>query len=301
MLDERFANLPDDQLEAMFESTFGEGITPAEYEDFFGGLAKAMSGVARDVGRVASKAAPVLATAAKGAMQGAAAGSAAGPWGALGGALLGGTGSVLQKHTRGPASQIGGALGGIVSTAGALTGRGGLAQGAASILGGLSGAPRGGFGGAPLGAATSALRGLLGRPELAQALGALFAGGNPNIPVGRSGTPIPANAIAGLLGSLAREAEHEAESWLDTESVPAYLVDSYGQVVVDPTQPDQRAARVLQLLATEFDDAEDDDSDEREVDDAWELAETDDVDAWADAQLDDDIDADTAELIGAAR
>lgn len=255
VLDERFAGLPDDQLEAVFEDAFGEGITPAEYEEFFGGLSKALS-----------KAAPVLSSVAQGALKGGAAGSAIGPWGTLGGALVGGVGQALQQHTRGPARDVGGALSGVVNTAGMLTGRGGAAQGLSGLLGLLS-QGRGG-------PATNALRGILARPETGQALGALFSGSNPAIPVGPGSTPVPASAFAGLLGALAREAEAEA-SWDDSEALPGYLADSAGQLVVDPDNPDQRAARLLQLLAagdSEYDDA---DYDDAEYDDAYEAAEYD--------------------------
>jgi hypothetical protein len=54
---------------------------------------------------------------------------------------------------------------------------------------------------------------VLGRPETAQALGALAGGQNPAVPAGPTGTPVPANAYAGLLSALAREAEAEALSW----------------------------------------------------------------------------------------
>src|SRR5215831_627207 len=88
VLDPRFAGLSDSDLESAFEAAFGDSVTLAEYEEFFGGLGKAF----KDVGRFAQQAAPTLATAGQGALQGAAAGSALGPWGALGGALIGGTG-----------------------------------------------------------------------------------------------------------------------------------------------------------------------------------------------------------------
>ena len=269
-LDDRFAALPDDQLEAMFEDAFGEGITPAEYEEFFGGLSKAFA-----------KAAPVLSSVAQGAVKGGTAGSVAGPWGALGGAVLGGVGQALQQHTRGPARNVGGALSGVVNTAGMLTGRGAATQGVSGLLGML-----GQGGGGP---ATNALRGILGRPETGQALAALFGGHNPAIPVGATNAAVPASAFAGLLGALAREAEAEAEAvWADTDAVPGFLADSAGQLVVDPSDPEQRAARLLQLLVTGEDvDAEDTEHEDAEYDDAEyeeaELVDADFDDAFAEA------------------
>lgn len=284
VLDPRFAALSDAELEALFESAFGEGITPAEYEDFFGGLGRALGSVAQGVGRFAQQAAPVVASGAQGALQGAAAGSALGPWGALGGALTGGVGSALQKHGRGPAKDVGNVLSGVVNTAGMLSGRGGLAQGAAGLLG-MAGRAAGG--GSP---AAGQLLGLLNRPEVMLALMSLFRGRNPAVPVGATRTPVPANAFAGLLGALAREAEAEAMIWDSAESVPAYLVNPTGQLVVDPSDPDQRAARLLQLLGgeadeerweqddtdfddTDFDDADFDDTDFEDLDEDDELYE----------------------------
>jgi hypothetical protein len=110
-------------------------------------------------------------------------------------------------------------------------------------------------GGAP--PAAAGLFGLLQRPEMRQAMQALLRGGGAVVPVGRSATPVPANAFAGLLARLAREAEAEAWGSDDAESVPAYLVGPSGQLVADPADPDQRAARLLQLLIRETADEAD--------------------------------------------
>jgi hypothetical protein len=278
MLDDRYAGLPDAEFEAAFESAFGEHVTPAEYEEFFGGLGKALSSAVSTV-------APVVQSALPGVAQGAMAGSALGPWGALGGAVLGGVGSVLSKQG-GTAGQVGRTVGGVVNTAGALTGRSPVAGGVAgaatsglSALLGQSGAP-----------ATNALRAVLGSPQLAQALGALFAGRNPQLPVGPAQTPVPASALTGLLGMLAKEAEDEAEAYgAYGTATPAYLVDQNGQLVVDPSSPEQRAARVLQLLAGEFEDSAPDDRETAgwsnvEWTDEWAELDVEDIEAWADAE-----------------
>ena len=257
VLDPRLAALPDTELESAFATAFGEGVTPAEYEEFFGGLGRALQGVAQDVGRFAQQAAPVVASGAQGALRGAAAGSALGPWGILGGALTGAAGSALAQHGTGTARDVGNMLSGVVGTAGSLTGGGGLA-------GLLGGAGRG----APPAAAN--LAGLLRTPQLAQALSGLLGGGNPTVPAGRAGTPVPATAFAGLLSALAREAESEALADQDGESVPAYLVGPTGELLVDPGDPDQRARRLLALLAGEV--AADTDGE------AWDDA--DDAEAW---------------------
>ena len=177
MLDDRYADLSDAEFEAAFESAFGEHVTPAEYEEFFGGLSQALGSVVKTV-------APVLQSAAPGLLSGPIAGAPLGLPGIIGGALVGGVGSALSKQG-GTAGQVGKAAGGVVNTAGALTGRapmpgGGAATSALSGLLGQSGAP-----------ATNALRAVLGSPQLAQALGALFAGRNPQLPVGPAQTPVP--------------------------------------------------------------------------------------------------------------
>jgi hypothetical protein len=251
VLDSRFAGLTDAELEAAFETAFGEGVSPAEYEELFGGIGKALSGVARDVGKAAQKAAPFVVSGAQGALQGAQAGSALGPYGALIGGLTGATGSVLQKTGSGTAGDVGKVLTGVVGTAGALTGRGG----AANLLGGAGKAPAG----TP--PAIANLLGLLQRPETAQALQALLGGRNTAVPVGKARTPVPANAFAGLLAALAGEAEAEV-GWGDAESVPAYLMDPAGALVVNPADPTQRAARLLQLMSGEAGEGLDEDLDE---------------------------------------
>jgi hypothetical protein len=245
VLDSRFAGLSDAELEAAFENAFGEGVSPAEYEELFGGLGNALGGIAKDVGKFAQKAAPFVASGAQGALQGAQAGSALGPYGALIGGLTGATGSVLQKAGGGTARDIGNVLTGVVGTAGALTGRGG----AANLLGGAGRPPMQGQ--AP--PAVANLLGLLQRPETGQALQALLGGRNTPVPVGQTATPVPANAFAGLLAALAREAEAEV-GWDESESVPGYLANPNGALVVDPADPDQRAARLLQLLSSETDE-----------------------------------------------
>ncbi|MGH3937953.1 MAG: hypothetical protein ACRDTG_04845 [Pseudonocardiaceae bacterium] len=264
VLDSRFAALSDSELEKLFESAFGEGITPAEYEEFFGGLGKAVGNVARDVGRFAQKAAPVIASGVEGAVRGAAAGRALGGRGAIAGALAGGVGSALQTHGSGAAKDVGNVLSGVVGTAGMLAGQGGLAQGASGLLS-MAGQAVG-----RRSPAAGQLLGLINRPETMQALMSMFQGRNAAVPVGETGTPVPANAFAGLLGALAREAESEAMVWDSAEGVPGYLLNPVGQLVIDPSDPDQRAARLLHLLGRESDEEPHED---REQDEAYGEAE----------------------------
>jgi hypothetical protein len=260
-LSPQFAGFSDADLEGMFESAFGEGVSPAEYEEFFGGLGRALSSAASSVGRFAQQNAPGIAQIGQGALQGAMAGSAAGPWGAAIGALTGGVGSGLSHYGTGTVRDVGNVMGGMVNTAGALTGRGAMAGGISSLAGGLLGGRGGGAGGissllASLGGrsggggAAGALMGLLGRPETMNALQSLAGGNGGMVPVGARGTPVPANAFAGLIRSLATEAEAESFSGEAGESAPGYLMNAAGQFIVDPSQPDHRAAHLLQMLAS---------------------------------------------------
>lgn len=238
-LNDRFSELSDTDIESTFESVFGEGVTPAEYEEFFKSLGRGLS-------RFASQAAPYVASAGSGALQGAMAGSALGPWGALGGAIAGGTGSVLSRHGRGAARDVGGAIGAGIGAAGMLTGRGGAAGGVLGSLGGRGGG------------AAGQLLGVLRRPETAQALAGLVRGRNPSVPVGRNGAQVPANAFASLLRALGMEAESEA------------LALTGGEAEDVPADPNQQAAGLLQLLAAAARaEAESDESDQYEQSDEY--------------------------------
>lgn len=99
---------------------------------------------------------------------------------------------------------------------------------------------------------------------------------------------MPASALTGLLGMLARESEDEAEAmWPPgTGAPPSYLVDQYGRLVVDPNSPEQRAARVLQLLAGEWDEGALDDSEDWSENTWSEFDDAEDIDAWVDAWVD---------------
>ncbi|MGX9787906.1 hypothetical protein [Mycobacterium sp. MMS18-G62] len=218
-LDDRFAALSDAEIDEAFGAAFGEGVSAAEYEEFFSSLGKALK-----------KAAPTLAAFGKGALSGAAAGSALGPFGALGGALIGGTGGALAKSGRGPLRDIGRVAGGVVGTAGQLL---------------------------PGGAAANVFQTILQRPETAKALSAVLSGRNVAVPLGSSGISVPANAFAGLLGSLARESVDSEPEWADNEEV---------------TDPDIGQEQLLQLLAAIPPESDESDEFEADYDDAYDDA-----------------------------
>jgi hypothetical protein len=275
VLDPSFGEMSDAELEDAFAVTFGELSTPAGYEEFLGGFGRALSSAARDVGQFAQRAAPVAATALQGAGQGAAAGSMLGPYGAIGGAILGGTSAALSRHGTGAARRVGHATSGVVGTASSLTGRGGA-------VAGLQGTRSGVAGGRGAGAAAQLLS-LLQQPEVHQALQQLAGGRNGAVSVADSRLTAPASAFAGLLGALAREAE--AQGFDGDEHLPSYLLDAEGALLVDPADPDQRAARLLQLLVAGEQEEGFDDADAAGFDEAEEYESFDDADAAFNEQL----------------
>jgi hypothetical protein len=190
-----FASLPSAQIRALMESQYGEGAAE-RYEEYFegifGDIGKAFSSAAKDVGKFAQKAAPVVADIGGGALKGALAGAALGPVGIIGGAALGGAGAGLSKYGKGAAGQVGGVLSGVTGLAGQFTPLGRIGSAAGGIVSGLAG--KGGLknaAGAALGAVGSAFGGGAGSQALG-ALGSLVGGGG--------GGKGPVGALAGLLG-----------------------------------------------------------------------------------------------------
>jgi hypothetical protein len=200
VVDPSLAGLPAYALREQVDTAFGEGFAEAmdaDLEGVFGGIGRAFSSAARDVGRFAQKAAPVVAHVGGGVIQGAMSGSAAGLPGIIGGAAMGGVGAGLGRYGSGAARQVGQAMTGITQMAGQFSpmGRAGGAIGSAvSGLGGLAGgrgrpnfgqvigqvgqAAAGALGGGAAGGAMSQVAGLLRSPQAAGALGQLFGGGN---------------------------------------------------------------------------------------------------------------------------
>src|SRR5262245_44301497 len=98
----QFAELSDEQIDALVEQVYGAGITAEDLEGFFDDVKKGLGNVGQAVGNFAQKAAPVVQRALPAVAQGAMAGSALGPWGMLAGAVAGGAGSALSQ-SRNPA------------------------------------------------------------------------------------------------------------------------------------------------------------------------------------------------------
>jgi hypothetical protein len=244
-LDPRFAQVDPDQLRALVQQVYGPGASPEDVESFFGSIGRGFQQAAGAVGRFAKQALPGIAS-------GAAAGSMLGPWGALGGAIVGGAGSVLAQSRNPTARAIGGGINtaaNVVSTV-----RGGGAGGALGALGSIAG---GGLGAAgnPLagrqGGGASQLMAMLARPEILGALQSSLLGsfGKPSVSVG--GQPLPTHMLMSALGTVAQRAAHEmAEaSGEAAESVPGFLSEAGEALGLDVEDAEGRADTLLTLLA----------------------------------------------------
>ena len=214
-----YADLSAEDVEVLLAR---EGISAEDAEDFWGTLKSVGGSVAKALPSVLPVAGTVVGTAFGGPV----------------GAALGGT---LGKLAGGA---IGSAAGGHSPARGA---------GPAGALGGLASIATGFLSGAAGGGAAGQLLGLLQRPELQKALMSMLLGnaGRPNVPVGPPGNamPVPVGAFANLLGVLANRAASEHNVTAHAEgAVPLYLLNARGEFCCDPAVPDQRAARLLELL-----------------------------------------------------
>src|SRR3984893_7337908 len=106
----QYAILPSGQIQALMDSTYGEGAAEAYdayLEGFWNSVGKAFSSATRDVGRFAAKAAPVVANIGGGVVQGALSGAQYGLPGIIAGAAVGGVGKGLSSYGSGTARDIG--------------------------------------------------------------------------------------------------------------------------------------------------------------------------------------------------
>jgi hypothetical protein len=223
----RWERLPPERFERVVASELW--AEAEDVESFLSGL----QDFGRNAGAVFQRAMP-------GVVQGASTGAAFGPWGALIGALGGGAASALSGPAaappRGPAPP---AVPAVPVAA---------APAPPPAVAPVAPAPP------PVAPAPAAsLLGLLGRPEVVQALGALALGpnGRPSVQVGS--TPVPVAAVANMLSSLAAQsaaaAPVVARPGEDVEELPAYLRRDDGSLrVLDPSSSQDRAEALLELF-----------------------------------------------------
>lgn len=255
----QYAGVPSAKLEDIVRAVYGGEATAEDVEGLFDDIGRGLKSAAQGVGKFAQQAAPVVAGALPSIAQGAATGATFGPWGALIGAATGAAGGILSQTKNKTARQIGGAIqnvGGLVSTV-----RGGGAGGAlgslASVASGALGATQAGRsvasalgGGRAGGGAANALMGLLGRPELAQALSSAAMGGfgRTNIPIG--GHQVPVNQLLAALGNLSQRAAHEAAEYDESaEATPEFAEAAEATLGIDADDAEGRTDALLTLLA----------------------------------------------------
>lgn len=236
----RWAEADTALIESYVDQRLGAGA--AAYYDSL------LEGFFDDVGRALKTAAPIITNVAGGVARGAMAGSSLGLPGIIGGALVGGAGTALSSYGHGTARDIGNVLNTGTQFASQLTPMGQLGNQIGSTVSGLGQRPittRGALG------AAGQLASILGRPEVQQALIAMQMGqaGRTTVPVGSAGTPVPTAAIAGMVRNLAAQAVDEAAAFGNVaEADLGYMADSSGEFVGDPSEDDDRAARVWDLL-----------------------------------------------------
>jgi hypothetical protein len=282
----QFAELSDEQIDALVEQVYGEGITAEDLEGFFDDLKNGLGNVGRAVGHFAQQAAPVLQKALPGVAQGAMAGSALGPWGMLAGAIAGGAGSALAQSRNPTLRGIGQGLGTATQLAGAIRGGAGVGGVAQAALGGLSqlaggrggaagniaqaalGQLAGGRGGAggniaqaalgglsqlaapggkPQGASANALLGLLARPEVGQALMSAAMGALGRQQVQVGSSQVGVQSILNAIGSLAGRAAGEMVG-TETEGIPEYFYGADGELAFDPSERHSRTDALLTYM-----------------------------------------------------
>jgi hypothetical protein len=226
-----YRNLPDEQIEQIFESTLG--VSPEDLEDlenFWNDVSRALPGIA------------------SGALTGASTGlGVAGPWGALGGALIGGTvgGLTHSQQPQRPPPQRPPLVPQTPVPPGPPSAP---SQPQIPLQQTAPPTPTPMPGGSP--AAAQLLQTIL-RPETLQALMAMLMGqaGRQNIPVGN--TQVPTSAFTNLLGVLTNQAAAEFNA---VTAPPAYgeslryWENFAGEPMGDPAVAEHRAAALWELL-----------------------------------------------------
>lgn len=218
--------------DAALARALGDAV-PIEYLEDFGSFLRSAGSALNQYGPAALA----------GAGQGAATGAALGPWGALIGAGLGAATSLMSRPS-GPAPVAGPTPAPGPTAPAASGGAGGVIQTVAGALPGLASA-------AGVSPSAVQLLGLLGRPEVVQALTALAMGrmGRATVPAGAAQVPVTAvaEALRELADQVLEDYRGASAGW--SADVPAYLRAPDGRVWVDPANPRERANMVLYHLA----------------------------------------------------
>lgn len=239
------AESSDAFIESLVMQHYGGALNAADADEFLGDIGRSLGQFGQGVANVARQAAPHLMNALPGVLSGAATGAALGPWGALAGAAIGGVTSAMgasQARPQTPGPRKTPAQGGQRRAPHQAPARVGqrYAPQQAPWAAGLRAASQG-VGGQ--------IAGLLARPEVQQALMSQLMGtlGRQNVTVG--GALVPTSAVMNMMGALFQRAGQPAAGFGgsgEDESIPAYLLDAHGEMLVDAADPEARADRLLE-------------------------------------------------------
>ena len=270
-------------IESLVHQHYGGAMDAVEAEEFLNDIGRSLGQFGRGVANVAGQAAPHVMNALPGVLSGAATGAALGPWGALAGAAIGGVTSAIGSAQAGqpgpsrprvvapaararsiprvPRASGGAVLGQVAGLAGPVLGAFAQAGGSSSGIGGQ-------------------IAGLLGRPEIQQALMSQLLGalGRQSISVG--GAQVPTGAMMNMVGTLFQRAGQPTAGAAEDESIPAYLLDASGQLRIDSADPDARADALAEWF--HFSAPPADFGQQRAAEAAWSWQNVDESAGWAD-------------------
>lgn len=224
VLSPEYQDLSAAEIEQLFQKMFGDSLTPEDLEGFFSRIGRGLAKVGRKVAPVAATLAPIAGSAV-GTLVGGPAGTAIG--GALGAAAGKALSGATQRRT---------------------------ARRRPRRSRSRRGAPRGQrqrFSRAQASPSAARLTGLLANPQVQQALMSLLMGSAGRQSVRIAGESVPVGAIASTIEVLAREAAAEHSALQPGETASSYLLDDYGEFLVDPASQEERAALIYELIEEE--------------------------------------------------
>ncbi len=240
-LSEDYGNLSAEGIDRLFQSMFGSSLSPEDVEFSLSSLGKTASGIVRQVAPVAVQLAPVAAQLAP--VGGAIAGTLiVGPGlGTAAGAAIGSAAGQALSNVSQPRARTVPAR-----TAPAQPSVQAPSAQPQPVPRPVSTRPQ------PSPAAAR-LASLLANPQVQQSLVALLMGNAGAQSLRISGQSIPVGAIANTLEVLARDAalEHNALRSGDGAAASTYLLNDYGEFLVDPASQEARAALVYELVAAD--------------------------------------------------
>lgn len=240
LLAPEFQDLATDEIEDIFYEMFGDSLTAEDVEFSFKKLGRGIANIGRKIAPVAAKIAPVA---------GAAIGTAIAPGAgtAIGGALGSVAGQALYRipqnrpraSTRPPAARSQPRI--RQSRRRPPSSRRQRGRGRQPSRRGVQASP-----------AAAQLTALLANPQVQRSLLALLMGSAGRQSIRIAGESVPVGALASTLEVYARAAaEEHAALQPYSETASSYLLDDYGEFLVDPASQEERAALIYELVEEE--------------------------------------------------